>query len=258
VLCLLSQSLDGPVGRTTKYKAPSTKYRFGKVMSFLNKLIPDPKYQTTVPRNPEEIGDQEIIISPDTRRDSRIPPGQSRTKKWPVLDAHGTPEIDLATWSFEVDGLVEHAQQWSLDEFMQLPAVRVYADFHCVTRWSRLDNVWGGVPTREVARIVGIKPEARFVVAQAYDDGWTTNVPIEYFLKEDSLFAWSHDGAPIPPEHGGPVRLIIPQLYAWKSAKWVKGVRFLAQDQAGFWEEGGYHMRGDPWASGDGERFRWS
>ena len=94
-----------------------------------------------------------------------MPPGQSRTKKWPVLDAHGTPEVDLATWSFEVDGLVEHPQKWSLDEFMQLPAVRVYADFHCVTRWSRLDNVWGGVPTRELAKIVGIKPEAKFVVA---------------------------------------------------------------------------------------------
>ena len=124
--------------------------------------LSDPKYQTTEPRKPEEIGESEIIISPDTRRDERIPPGQSRTKKWPVLDAHGTPEVDLATWSFEIDGLVERPQKWSLDEFMQLPAVRVYADFHCVTRWSRLDNVWGGVPTLEIARLAGIKPEAKF------------------------------------------------------------------------------------------------
>nr|MBA3241258.1 molybdopterin-dependent oxidoreductase [Acidobacteriota bacterium] len=87
--------------------------------------------------------------------------------------------------------------------------------------------------------------------------GWTTNLPVEYFLAEDSLFAWSNDGQPIPPEHGGPVRLVVPQLYAWKSAKWVKGVRFLAEDAAGFWEEGGYHMRGNPWEGGDGERFRW-
>jgi DMSO/TMAO reductase YedYZ molybdopterin-dependent catalytic subunit len=186
-----------------------------------------------------------------------MPPGQSRTKKWPVLDAHGTPDIDLATWSFEVDGLVERPLKWSLDEFMQLGAVRVYADFHCVTRWSRLDNVWSGVSTKEIARLAGVKPEAKFVLALAYDYGWTTNVPIEYFLNDDSLFAWSHDGQPIPPEHGGPVRLIIPQLYAWKSAKWVKGVRFLEHDQAGFWEEGGYHMRGVPWGPGDGERFRW-
>ena len=134
-------------------------------MSFLGSLFKDPKYQPGDPRKPEEIADPDIIISPDTRRENRIPPGQSRTKKWPVLDAHGTPEVDLATWSFEVDGLVEHPQKWSLDEFMQLPAVRVYADFHCVTRWSRLDNVWGGVPTREIARIAGVKPEAKFVLA---------------------------------------------------------------------------------------------
>jgi DMSO/TMAO reductase YedYZ molybdopterin-dependent catalytic subunit len=174
-----------------------------------------------------------------------------------VLDAHGTPRIDLETWRFEAGGLIERPHSWSLLEFMELPPVKVYADFHCVTRWSRLDNIWGGVSTREFARTVGIKPEAKFVVAQGYDNGWTTNLPLEYFLAEDSLFAWAHDGQPIPPEHGGPVRLIVPQLYAWKSAKWVKGVSFTENDQAGFWEEGGYHMRGVPWNGQDGERFRW-
>jgi DMSO/TMAO reductase YedYZ molybdopterin-dependent catalytic subunit len=225
-------------------------------MSFLSRLSNDPLYQRGEPRKPEEIEDESVIISPDTQRENRMPPGQSRTRKWPVLDAHGTPEIDLASWTFAVDGLVEKPLQWSLDEFMQLPAVKVYADFHCVTRWSRLDNVWSGVSTGEVARAVGMKAEASFVLAFGYDNGWTTNLPLEYFLAEDSLFAWSHDGQPIPPEHGGPVRLIVPQLYAWKSAKWVKGIRFLAEDQAGFWEEGGYHMRGVPWNGGDGERFR--
>ena len=122
-------------------------------MSFLNNLFNDPKYQQGEPRKPDEIAEPDVIISPDTRRENRIPQGQSRTKKWPVLDAHGTPDVDLATWSFDVDGLVEKPQQWSLDEFMQLPAVRVYADFHCVTRWSRLDNVWSGVAAREIARI---------------------------------------------------------------------------------------------------------
>ncbi len=227
-------------------------------MSFLSRLSNDPLYQRGEPRRPAELEDESVIISPDTRREKRLPPGQSRTRKWPVLDAHGTPEIDLATWAFAVDGLVEQPVQWSLDEFMQLPAVKVYADFHCVTRWSRLDNVWSGVSTREVARLSGMKAEARFVLAFGYDNGWTTNLPLEYFLAEDSLFAWSHDGQPIPPEHGGPVRLIVPQLYAWKSAKWVKGIRFLAEDEAGFWEEGGYHMRGVPWNGGDGERFRWT
>ena len=106
-----------------------------------------------------------------------------------MLDAHGTPPVDLATWDFEVDGLVENPLEFSLDEFMQLPAVKVYADFHCVTRWSRLDNVWTGVSTREIAQRAGVKPEAKFVLALGYDYGWTTNVPLEYFLKEDSLFA---------------------------------------------------------------------
>src|SRR5207245_5985506 len=159
-------------------------------MSFLNSLIKDPKYQTNDPRKPEELGEPEVIISPDTRRENRIPPGQSRTKKWPVLDAHGAPPIDLATWKFEVDGLVERPLLFSLDEFMQLPVVKVYSDFHCVTRWSRLDNIWTGVPTREIAERSGMKPEAKVVLALAYDYGWAPTVPNEYFLNEDSLFAF--------------------------------------------------------------------
>jgi DMSO/TMAO reductase YedYZ molybdopterin-dependent catalytic subunit len=225
-------------------------------MSFLDTLFKDPFRQEGEPRRAEELEGEGVIISPDTRRENRVPPGQTRTRKWPVLDAHGTPRVDLETWQFEVGGLVERPSKWSLDEFMQLPAARVYADFHCVTRWSRLDNLWSGVLTRTVAESVGVKPEAKFVVAEGYDYGWTTNLPVEYFLAEDSLFAWSNDGRPIPPEHGGPVRLVVPRLYAWKSAKWVKGVRFVAEDEAGFWEEGGYHMRGNPWAGRDGERFR--
>jgi DMSO/TMAO reductase YedYZ molybdopterin-dependent catalytic subunit len=226
-------------------------------MSFLDTLFKDPFRQEGEPRRAEEFEGGGVIVSPDTRRGRRLPPGQTRTRKWPVLDAHGTPQVDLETWQFEAGGLVERPSRWSLDEFLQLPAVKVYADFHCVTRWSRLDNLWGGVSTRTVAELAGLRPEAKFVVAEAHDYGWTTNLPLEYFLAEDSLFAWSNDGRPIPPEHGGPVRLVVPRLYAWKSAKWVKGVRFLAEDEAGFWEEGGYHMRGDPWAGGDGERFRY-
>jgi DMSO/TMAO reductase YedYZ molybdopterin-dependent catalytic subunit len=226
-------------------------------MSFLTGLSKDPDYQKGDPRRPEEVAEAKVIISPDTRREKRLPPGQSRTRKWPVLDAHGTPEIDLAAWTFTVGGLVERPAQWTLEEFLQLPPVKVYADFHCVTRWSRLDNVWGGVATNELARIVGVKREAKFVLAAAYDNDWTTNLPLENFLAPDALVAWSHDGRPIPPDHGGPVRLIIPQLYAWKSAKWIKGLTFLAADEAGFWERGGYHMRGNPWNGGDGERYRY-
>ncbi|MFL6282434.1 MAG: molybdopterin-dependent oxidoreductase, partial [Pyrinomonadaceae bacterium] len=171
-------------------------------MSFLDTLFKDPFRQEGAPRRAEEFEGEDVIISPDTRRDDRMPPGQTRTRKWPVLDAHGTPQVDLETWQFEVGGLVERPLKWSLDEFLQLPAVKVYADFHCVTRWSRLDNLWGGVSTRTIAELAGVKPGAKFVVAEGHDYGWTTNLPIEYFLAEDSLFAWSNDGQPIPPEHG--------------------------------------------------------
>lgn len=233
-------------------------------MGIINRIFEIPFYQKTEPRTADEVekSSSDIIISPDTRREKRLPPGQSRTKKFPVLDASGTPEIDLEKWSFTVEGLIEKPLSWTLEEFKNLPSVKVYADFHCVTRWSRLDNVWTGVSARAIYEMCGVKSDAKFVVAVAYDEAtygqnWTTNMPIEYFLNEDSLVAYLHDGAPITPEHGGPVRLIIPQLYAWKSAKWIKGLKFVSEDEAGFWEKGGYHMRGVPWNGSDGERYRW-
>jgi DMSO/TMAO reductase YedYZ molybdopterin-dependent catalytic subunit len=193
------------------------------------------------------------IISPDTRRAERLPPRQSRTLKWPVLDAAGVPKIDTATWRFSLEGLVQQPRSWNWNEFQKLPRVKVFADFHCVTRWSRLGNVWEGVSTRElVARADGAKPNARFVTVFGYDYGWTTNLPLSDFLAEDSLAALTHDGDPIAQQHGGPARLIVPQLYAWKSAKWVAGVELRETDQPGFWERNGYHMRGDAWRE---ERF---
>jgi DMSO/TMAO reductase YedYZ molybdopterin-dependent catalytic subunit len=197
---------------------------------------------------------EEVIISPDARRPNRIPPGQSRTKKWPVLDAYGPPRIDLNAWRFQIGGLVGKPVAFTWAEFLELPRVKVFADFHCVTRWSRLGNLWEGVSTRLLLeRAGGARPEARFVLAHGYDQGYTTNMPLDPFLAEDALVAIFHDGEPITPEHGGPARLIVPQLYAWKSAKWLAGVELLAGDQAGFWEDNGYHMRGDPWRE---ERFR--
>lgn len=195
------------------------------------------------------------IISPDTKRGNRIPPGQSRTVKWPVLDASGPPSIDRADWKLVLKGLVNEERQFDWEQFQQLPRVKVFSDFHCVTRWSRLDNTWEGVSTRElVNQCGGLKPEAKFVLAHGYDGGWTTNVPVDEFLAEDALVALSHDGEPLTLEHGGPVRLIVPRLYAWKSAKWLAGLEFLDRDKAGFWERNGYHMHGDPWTE---ERFGW-
>ncbi len=194
-----------------------------------------------------------VIVSPDTRRPDRIPPRQSRTLKWPVLDASGAPKIDLGRWTFVVQGLVERPATWTWEQFQELPRVKVFADFHCVTRWSRLGNLWEGVSTKEIAARVGVSPKAKFVLVYGHDYGWTTNLPIEHFLADDALVALTHDGEPLSAEHGGPARLIVPQLYAWKSAKWVAGLAFRETDKAGFWEDGGYHMRGNPWLE---ERFR--
>ena len=188
------------------------------------------------------------IISPDTFREQRIPPGQSRTKKWPVLDAGGPPRIDLDTWKLSVHGMTGHPVEWNWREFNELPRVCVFADFHCVTRWSRLGNVWEGISTREImARAGGPLPDAAFVLAHGYDEGFTTNVPLADFLAEDALVALTHDGEPLTLDHGGPARLIVPQLYAWKSAKWLESIELLQRDRAGFWESCGYHMHGDPW-----------
>ena len=194
----------------------------------------------------------DVVVSPDTRRAERIPPRQARTRKWPVLDAYGAPTIDLAQWRFEVTGLVGAPVSFCWQEFQRLPRVEVFADFHCVMRWSRLGNLWEGVATREILQRAQALPEARYVLVHACDNGWSTNLPLEEFLAEDALFADIHDGEPLTAEHGGPLRLIVPRLYAWKSAKWVRGIELLAEDRAGFWEQGGYHMHGDPWKE---ERF---
>lgn len=212
----------------------------------------DPKLQSEMPPTPQDVGEG-VIISPDTRREERIPPRQARTKKWPVLDASGPPHIEIARWRFTITGLVETPIEWTWEEFQKLPREKVFADMHCVTRWSRLGNLWEGVSTREVLKHSGAKPNAKYVLAHGYDRGWSTNMPLDEFQGEDCLFADRHDGEPIDLEHGGPLRLVIPRLYAWKSAKWIRGIELIETDRPGFWERGGYHMHGDPWQE---ERFR--
>lgn len=201
------------------------------------------------------------IISPDVHREQRIPPQQALTRKWPVLHAGSVPQFDRATWQFQVFGLVDQPWSCTYDEFLTLPHIQVMADMHCVTRWSKLDNVWEGVSTREVLSKVTVPPQAKFVMVHC-EHGFTTNLPLADFLGEDCLFAWKHNGQPLEPDHGYPLRLVVPRLYAWKSAKWVRGIELMEHDQAGFWESwehGGYHMRGDPWAEnrfrGDSEPF---
>lgn len=203
---------------------------------------------------PEDAG-AGVIVSPDTRRANRVPPGQSRTRKWPILDASGAPPISLEQWKFSIGGLVSNPTEWNWQEFQQLERVKVFADFHCVTRWSRLGNTWEGVSTHKLLDLAGgALPGAEYVLARGYDAGFSTNLPLADFLAPDALVAFLHDGQPLTEEHGWPARLIVPRLYAWKSAKWIAGLDLLNRDKAGFWERNGYHMHGDPWKE---ERFGW-
>jgi DMSO/TMAO reductase YedYZ molybdopterin-dependent catalytic subunit len=180
------------------------------------------------------------------RGDDRIPPGQYVTDKWPVLTYGPAPEIEQETWRLRLFGEVEAEASLTLEDLHDLERVEVNADFHCVTRFSTLDNAWSGFSTRAVLDRLTVSGEASHVMIHCYG-GYTTNLPLEDFLSEHSLFADRHAGQPLAHEHGGPLRLVVPHLYAWKSAKWVSGVELLAGDQRGFWEENGYHTYGDPW-----------
>jgi DMSO/TMAO reductase YedYZ molybdopterin-dependent catalytic subunit len=176
----------------------------------------------------------------------RLPPGQSLTLKWPVLHYGSVPRFDAESWDFRVYGLVAEPVRWTWAEFDALPKVKRQSDFHCVTRWSRFDNAWEGVPFRALLRRVTLKSGASHVLVHA-EQGFTANVPLADLDREEVLFATHHDGQPLSADHGYPLRLIVPHLYAWKSVKWVRGVEFLDHDAPGFWEQNGYHMYGDPW-----------
>jgi len=178
--------------------------------------------------------------------EGRLPPGQSLTLKWPVLHYGSVPRFDPARWDFRITGLVEQPLRLSWEEFNRLPRIEDTSDFHCVTRWSRFDNRWGGVAFRELLRRVKLGPRAGFVLVHA-EQGFTANVPLPDLDRPNVLLATHHDGQPLTPEHGYPLRLIVPHLYAWKSVKWVRGIEFFDHDVPGFWEQNGYHMYGDPW-----------
>lgn len=176
----------------------------------------------------------------------RLPPGQYLTKKWPVLSYERTPKFDPTTWRFTVKGLVEEPFELTWEQFLALPRVTLMADFHCVTTWSRYDNTWEGVHIRTILERARPQAEAKFVSVHSWT-GYTTNLPLESLADDDVLIAIKHDGKDLEPDHGGPVRLIVPKLYAYKSAKWLDGLEFLAKDKPGFWEVRGYHNRADPW-----------
>jgi DMSO/TMAO reductase YedYZ molybdopterin-dependent catalytic subunit len=191
----------------------------------------------------------DIVGSP--RQEPRLPPGQVKTEKWPVLHHGSVPTIDLARWDLVLDGLVERPQRWTWDEFQRLPRTQVQSDIHCVTRWSRYDNTWEGVSIREVMALAAPKAEGRFAILHA-EAGFTTNLPLAELIQDDVLLADRHDGQPLTPEHGWPLRLVVPRRYFWKSAKWIRRIEVVGRDEPGFWERNGYHNEADPWRE---ERF---
>ncbi len=179
-------------------------------------------------------------------RASRIPPGQYETNGFPVLSAGPTPRVRLDQWRFSIEGLVRTPASWSWDEFLKLPQQQFLVDIHCVTKWSKLDTRWTGVSVDTLLEAAGIDPRAHYVTAFT-TEGYTTNMPLEDVRNGRAFVAHQYDGRPLEPPHGGPVRLVVPNLYFWKSAKWVTGLRLMEHDASGFWEKAGYNDHGDPW-----------
>ncbi len=182
-----------------------------------------------------------------TKDRKRLPPGQTETVKWPVLHYGNVPRVDLARWTFRVFGEVERPYEITWAEFAALERREVLCDIHCVTHWSRYDNVFAGVPVTTLLDRAGVKPGATHALVHAEQD-FTTNLPLADLVRPENLVATHHGGEPLSAEHGGPARLVVPHLYFWKSAKWVRGIELMEGDFPGFWEQNGYHMRGDPWA----------
>jgi DMSO/TMAO reductase YedYZ molybdopterin-dependent catalytic subunit len=216
----MDRSDDGPIGQI-KQKLVETKQRWAR--------------------------EGRLLTGRESRPEAdRLPPGQREVTTWPVLDLGVQPDVQPARWRLAVDGLVEQMLDLDWAAFMALPQTELVTDIHCVTAWSRYDNRWTGVATRDLLALARPRPEARFVVCHSHD-GYTTNLPLAEFAAADALIAHAWDGLPLPREHGGPARVVVPRLYFWKSAKWVKRIELVAQDRPGFWEERGYHNNGDPW-----------
>jgi DMSO/TMAO reductase YedYZ molybdopterin-dependent catalytic subunit len=182
----------------------------------------------------------------------RLPPGQHITPDFPVLSAGPTPHVSLDEWTFTIEGLVREPIVWSWKEFLALPTQTYVVDIHCVTKWTKLGTSWEGVSVDTLFEHVELDPRARYAIAFCYG-GYTTNLPLTDVTGGKAFVAYRYDGKPLAPEHGGPARLVVPHLYFWKSAKWVRGLRLIEEDEPGFWESLGYHNRGDPWKE---ERYR--
>lgn len=191
---------------------------------------------------------------PKVDQGERVPPGQFLTQRFPVLHYGETPHYeDLDTWMLRVFGLVNEEKVFTWTDLMALPTNQQTVDIHCVTRWSKLDTTWTGIPWRTFLKVIEVKPEATHVMAHC-ENNFTTNIALDVLDDDDTMLAYLYEGQPLEPDHGYPMRLLVPKKYFWKSAKWLRGLEFMASDRPGFWERNGYHMEGDPWRE---ERFGW-
>ena len=202
--------------------------------------------------------DRPTIVSADTQRGdpkTRTPPGQTLTAKWPVLHYGTVPKVDphAADWSLRIFGRCRNEYELTYDEIRKMPAVDVVCDMHCVTHWSRLDNRFTGVAIKPLIERAEPEPDAKFVMCHG-ENGFTVNLPLAQFMADDCVLAYQWDGKDLTHEHGYPLRAIVPRLYLWKSAKWLRGIELRYTDAPGFWEQNGYHMKGDPWKE---QRFGW-
>lgn len=183
---------------------------------------------------------------PSKEESDRVPPGQHLASGFPVLTYGATPRVDIDTWEFKVWGLVV-PKTFTWDDFMKLPQSEFTADFHCVTRWSKLDVKWTGIKVTDFMKAIEVEPKAKYIMEHCYG-GYTTNISMDDLMREENFFAFKLFDEPLSAEHGGPMRLVVPHLYAWKSAKWINGLEFVEREDLGFWERNGYHRRGEPWA----------
>ena len=208
----------------------------------------NPPEATKLTRTKQRWAEEGRFLTGKTSRPDaeRLPPGQHLVRDWPVLDLGDQPQIPLTDWRLTIDGAVDHPEVLDWATFSGLPQTTRLSDIHCVTSWSRYDNGWSGVSTRDVLDRIGPKDRTRFVLLRSYDN-YTTNITLDDFASEDAILAHSWEGKPLTREHGGPLRLVIPHLYFWKSAKWIKRIEFVTKDAPGFWEVNGYHNRADPW-----------
>jgi len=205
------------------------------------------RFEDKISRTPSVADDKPMGMGrPNRHGMPLIPVGQVITRKWPVLDLGIEPEVPLTEWKLVIDGAVEHPVELSWEDFLELPQTDDISDFHCVTTWSKLDMEWTGVRLLDLAALVQPHDDATHILCHAYDD-YTTNISLEEALKPDVLLVHTFEGKPLPREHGGPVRMITPQLYAWKGAKWINRIEFLTHNKLGFWEERGYSSTAYPW-----------